>query len=189
MTKKKFFNTRDLVIASIFIALSVVFARMFGIRVSEGLRLSFGQTPIILAGIILGPIWGLLVGALADLVGFMAAPLGAYIPGLTLTSALIGFIPGLIYKYVFKKNVTLAIIVSVMIDMLLVNGLLATFFLSLVYSKRTFEVWFAARIYVELIMIVVQSVICSLLVVALKPVIFKNKLNKPINNNKTVEES
>ena len=93
MQKKKFFNTRDLVLASLFIALSIVFARLFSIRISEGLRLSFGQTPIILAGILLGPVWGLIVGALADVVGFAVAPMGAYIPGLTLTSALVGLIP------------------------------------------------------------------------------------------------
>lgn len=188
MQQKKFFNTRDLVMASIFIALSVVFARLFSIRISEGLRLSFGQTPIILAGILLGPVWGLIVGALADVSGFMIAPMGAYIPGLTLTSALVGLIPGLIHKYVFKKNMTLAIVVSVIIDMLLVNGLLATFFLSLVYSKRSFGAWFVARMPVELIMTVVQSVICSLLVVALRPVLLKGNIAQQIEvDAKTAE--
>ncbi len=171
MQKKKFFNTRDLVMASIFIALSVVFARLFSIKISEGLRLSFGQTPIILAGLILGPVWGMLVGGLADITGFLVAPLGAYIPGLTLTSALVGLIPGLIRKYVFKKNMPLAVIVSVVIDMLLVNGLLATYFLALVYSKRTFSAWFAARIPVELTMCIVQSVVCSLIAVGAQPVL------------------
>ena len=174
MQKKKFFNTRDLVVASLFIALSIVFARLFSIRVSEGLRLSFGQTPIILSGILLGPVWGLIVGALADVVGFVVAPMGAYIPGLTLTSALVGLIPGLIYRYIFKKNMILAIVVSVIIDMLLVNGLLATWFLSMVYSKRSFMVWFSTRIPVELVMCVVQSLVTISLGVALKKTVYKS---------------
>ena len=76
----------------------------------------------IMAGLLLGPVWGMLVGALADGVGFLVAPMGAYIPGLTLTSALIGLIPGLIRKYVFKKSIVPAVIVAVIIDMLLVNS-------------------------------------------------------------------
>jgi len=175
MQKKKFFTIRALVMAAMFVTLSIVFARMFSIRVSEGLRLSFGQTPIILAGILLGPWWGLIVGVLADITGFMVAPMGAYIPGLTLTSGLIGLIPGLIYKYVIKKNVTWALIVSIAIDMLIVNGLLATFFLALVYSKRTFEAWLIARMPVELVMIVVQVVVCLILAKSLQPVLYSRQ--------------
>lgn len=172
MQKKKFFTLRSLVMAAMFVTLSIVFARMFSIRVSEALRLSFGQTPIILAGILLGPWWGLIVGIVADVTGFMVAPMGAYIPGLTLVSGLIGFIPGLIYKYIIKNNVTWALIVSIVIDMLIVNGLLATFFLAMVYSKRTFEAWLIARMPVELAMIVVQVVVCIALAKALKPILY-----------------
>ncbi|MEX1376540.1 MAG: folate family ECF transporter S component [Eubacteriales bacterium] len=163
MKKKNFFKLRDLVTASLFIALSIVFTRMFSIKLSDTIRLSFGQTPIILAGILLGPIWGLLVGMLSDVTGFLLAPLGAYIPGLTLVAGLVGFIPGIYKKYLFKNHIELAIIVSVIVDMLIVNGLLATFFLSLVYSKRTFMAWFASRIWIEAIMVVVQSIVCTII--------------------------
>lgn len=189
MQKKKLFTLRALVMAAMFVALSIVFARMFSIRVSEGLRLSFGQTPIILAGILLGPWWGLIVGVLADVAGFMIAPMGAYIPGLTLVSGLIGLIPGLIYKYVIKKNVTWAIIVSVAIDMLIVNGLLATFFLALVYSKRTFEAWLIARMPVELVMIVVQVVVCLALAKALKPVLYSRQNDEPASIEDTKKQA
>lgn len=178
MNKKKFFNTRDLVLASMFIALSVLFKLAFSIPVSEGLILSFKQTPIILAGIVLGPIWGLVVGALADVIGFFAKPMGfSYLPTFTVVSALIGLIPGLMYRYVFKKKLLLAVVVSVVIDMLLVNGLLATYFLALVYSMRSFGGWLSARMPVEVIMSVVQSVICILIVKAAKPVLFKDSLD------------
>jgi ECF transporter S component (folate family) len=191
MQKKKLFTLKALVMAAMFVALSIVFARMFSIRVSEGLRLSFGQTPIILAGILLGPWWGLIVGVVADVTGFMIAPMGAYIPGLTLTSGLIGLIPGLIYKYVIKNNITWALIVSVVIDMLIVNGLLATFFLALVYSKRTFEAWLIARMPVELVMIVVQVVICLALAKALRPILYSREQNiqLPADEAEEVEEA
>ena len=175
MQKKKFFNTRYLVMAALFIALSIVFARLFSIRVSEGLRISFGDTPIIMAGLLLGPIWGMIVGIMADIVGFIVAPLGTYIPGLTLTSALIGLIPGLLVKYVFKKNIAVVVIVAVLIDMLLVNGLLKTWFLALVYSKRTFNAWLIARVPVELVMCVVHPLVITPLTIILKKTIYKDK--------------
>lgn len=178
MNTKFFFNTRDLVLASLFIALSVVFSRMFGIQVSEGLRISFAQTPIILAGVILGPIWGFAVGVIADVTGFMITPMGAFLPGITLSSGLIGLIPGLISKYVFKKNLTVVILFSVLIDMLIVNGLLTTYWLSLAFGSRTFAGWFSARIVFELGMCVVNFAVCTLIVQSLKTVLFERKAEK-----------
>ena len=63
--------------------------------------------------------------------------------------------------------------------MLIVNGLLATFFLALVYSKRTFEAWLIARMPVELVMIVVQVVVCLALAKALKPVLYSRQNDEP----------
>lgn len=52
--------------------------------------------PLYLAGILLGPVGGGLVGVVADLVGVLVNPMGAYFPGYTLSSLLTGLIPGLI---------------------------------------------------------------------------------------------
>ena len=194
MEKKKFFNTRALVTASLFIALSIVFTRLFSIRITDVQRLGFGQTPIILAGILLGPIWGLLVGALSDVLGYLIAPLGgAYIPGLTLVAALIGFIPGLFRKYIFKKSLVAAVIVSVLVDLLVVNGLLTTYFLSIVYSSKTFTARLIARMPMELLMLPIQVFLCTALGDALASTVFKQKkqsvdANEEISD-KTEEET
>jgi ECF transporter S component (folate family) len=94
------------VYAGLFIAVSVVLTRFISGNVMFGgisiLRLSFGQVPLFLSGILLGPVYGALSGALADIIGYPLNPLGPYFPGFTLSSALSGLIPGLFARYARK---------------------------------------------------------------------------------------
>lgn len=58
--------------------------------------MGFGVVPLHLAGYLLGPAWGFLVGAVADVLGVVLNSFGQMPhPGFTLTSGLHGFIPGL----------------------------------------------------------------------------------------------
>ena len=89
--------------AGLLVAASVILTRWLGVTVSlagvGALRLAFGDIPIILAGLILGPLGGGLVGATGDLPGFALNPMGgAYFPGFTLTAALTGVLPALSIK-------------------------------------------------------------------------------------------
>ena len=180
MYQKKFFNTRDLVLASIFIALSVVFTRVFSIQISPIQRIGFGQTPIMLAGIILGPIWGFLVGIVADLTGFFIAGRGGFNPAFTLIAGLIGLVPGLFSKYVFKNKMLLASTVAVVFNMLVINGVFTTYILSVFYGG-TFYARFITRIPVQVVMSVLHSVVCSLILVGIRPVLFRKLPEKPIS--------
>ncbi|MGE5578664.1 MAG: folate family ECF transporter S component [Bacillota bacterium] len=95
-------SLRSLVIAALMSALSVILTRFGSIRISigavEGIRLGIGALPYILTGIVLGPIYGALAGGIADLVGFFLSPIGGYMPHFTLTAALIGAIPGTVFR-------------------------------------------------------------------------------------------
>lgn len=89
------------------IVLSVVLTRFlsFVLPFSGVFRYSLGWIPIYLAGFILGPVWGAACGALSDGVGYLINPLGgAYFPGFTLSSAIAGFLPGLLFM-LLKKHV------------------------------------------------------------------------------------
>jgi len=59
-----------------------------------------------MVGIFYGPTAGFMAGAISDVLGYMINPMGgAYFPGFTLSTALAGMIPGLIYKLLkAKKN-------------------------------------------------------------------------------------
>jgi len=79
------------------IALSIILTRIASLRIAiggvEGIRIGLGKLPIILGGIIFGPLAGGLIGAFSDLLGYFINPIGVYMPHFTLTSALTGIIP------------------------------------------------------------------------------------------------
>ena len=68
-------------------------------------RVTFENIPIILSGIIFGPIVGGVVGIATDLVSYLFSA-QIYPPNLivTLGAFLIGFLSGLISRYVYKKS-------------------------------------------------------------------------------------
>lgn len=95
-------NLRSLVITALMSALAVILTRFASIRVTigavEGIRLGIGALPYILTGIVVGPVYGAVAGGIADLVGFFLSPIGGYMPHFTLTAALIGAIPGTVFR-------------------------------------------------------------------------------------------
>lgn len=98
----------DITKMAIFVAISVVLSRFLSFKVIfmgiEGIRIGFGSFTIILSGIIFGPLGGAIVGALADIIGYMLSPLGPYMPHFTINAALVGIIPGLLLHRTYKKG-------------------------------------------------------------------------------------
>lgn len=103
MSKNKKISTKMLVTLGLLTAVSIVLTRFCVIYLTETLRISFGNIPIIMAGIIFGPVAGALTGLAADLVGAVfLSGLGWY-PPLTLTAIVMGIIPGLMRRLVVNK--------------------------------------------------------------------------------------
>ncbi len=91
---------------SLLVAISIVCGKYLQIGVGEVLRFSFENLPIILAGILFGPIAGAAVGVIADLIGcFMVGY--AINPLVMLGAAFVGFTSGFIWK-VFVRFETLS---------------------------------------------------------------------------------
>ncbi|SHJ69888.1 folate family ECF transporter S component [Paramaledivibacter caminithermalis] len=108
--KNKLLSTKVLVGSGLLVGLSVILTRFFGIMLPiagvSGLRISFGSIPIYTAGILFGPLAGALTGVAADLLGFMINPMGgAYFPGFTLSAALRGVIPGIVYMGIRSNEI------------------------------------------------------------------------------------
>lgn len=123
-TESQKFTPLTIVRAGLFIAMSLVLKVMFEIYIPLGgipaLRINFASIPLMLSGIILGPAAGFISGAAADIINFIAKPGGPFFPGFTLVSALSGFIPGLIFKYL-KKNFNYNILNTIFIALLSVG--------------------------------------------------------------------
>jgi ECF transporter S component (folate family) len=103
MPKKKLLTTKMIVTLALLLSMSVVLDRILGIQLAN-LRISFGNLPIILAGLLFGPIAGGIVGLLSDGLGFLIRPTGEYIPFLMLTPILMGVLPPLIGKMMKKRS-------------------------------------------------------------------------------------
>jgi len=101
--------TYRLVMNSLFVVLAILLSRLLAIRIPIGnvevIRFGFGTIPMFLSAFIFGPLDGFIVGGLSDLIGYWINPMGAFLPQFTLTSALHGLIPGIVFRYFFKRRI------------------------------------------------------------------------------------
>ena len=110
-----FKSVRALTLAAMLVAMSVVigiFCKTM-LNFANGLmRITFENLPIILSGILFGPIAGGIVGAASDLTSYFLSP-QTYPPNLVVTfgAATVGFVAGMISHYVIKKRGNLQTIV------------------------------------------------------------------------------
>lgn len=167
-------NTKAMVLSGVFIATSVVLTRFFGFMLFGGIvRLSLGIVPIAMAGAILGPVYGGLVGAVADILGAVLFPQGAYFPGFTVTAFVQGFIPGIIIHKAFisglasKKELTLYVILSMALTVLVGSLGLNTLWLSILF-KKGFWIMLPSRVTTSLIVGTINAVVLSAMLNLLK---------------------
>ena len=130
--EKKRTNTEKLVITAILIALEVILTRFVAIS-TPMLRIGFGFLPMVIVAAYYGPIWGAGAYTLADILGSLLFPTGAYFPGFTISACLTGLIYGfcLYRRKITWKNSLLAVCVV----LLGINLLLNTFWLTIILGK------------------------------------------------------
>lgn len=102
---------------------------LFGIPL---LRIDLMPVPVALAGIILGPYYGLVVGIIVDVVGHLVYPQGVFHPGFTLNLALVGFFSGYLFRlfkhHKIKNSISLLNIIT--ISVLSIGAILYVLFTS-----------------------------------------------------------
>ena len=109
-------NTVRITLSALFVAMSIIiglFCKTF-LSFSGGLlRISFESLPIIMSGIMFGPIIGGVVGGATDLITYFLSP-QIYPPNLivTLGCAMLGVCAGVISHYVVKKKGYLRLVLS-----------------------------------------------------------------------------
>ena len=143
-----------MVSCGVLVAAAIVLSRFLSIN-TWNLKIGFTFIPIFLAGYLYGPFKGALVGGIADLVGAILFPIGAYFPGFTLTCALQGVTYG---AFLRKKQTPARILIAVGIVQLILGLCLNTFWISLV-SGSPFKVLFVTRLVQCLIMIPVEFLV------------------------------
>ncbi|HZJ58035.1 MAG TPA: folate family ECF transporter S component [Clostridia bacterium] len=130
---------RNVSLAGLFVALSIVLARFFAgdilLAGTSVLRISFGPVPIYLSGMLLGPVYGAMTGILADSLGYLVKPLGAYFPGFAINGALSGIIPALLAKYYREKESWARLFLIVVPTEIITSIFLTPLWLSMMMDK------------------------------------------------------
>ena len=141
MAKKKGFATEKLTMLALLIALQVVLGNLIQVPLI-GKQFNFGFLPVAAAGALLGIPGGMIVGALGDLIGAHLFPAGAYFPGFTLTSALVGLLYALPLHR--QRPGLVRVIIAVALASIL-NLFLNSYWLSMLYTSKAYWGWVAAR--------------------------------------------
>ena len=88
------FTTRTLTLTALLTALEIVLSRFLSIS-AWNTKIGFAFVPVVIAALLLGPVWAGIAAALADFLGAVLFPVGPYFPGFTLTAFLMGAVYGL----------------------------------------------------------------------------------------------
>ncbi len=94
---------RKIILAGLLLAASIVLNRFLSIR-TPIVTIGFSFIPTILLAMLLGPAWTVFVNGLADLLGALLFPTGAFFPGYTFTAIVSGLIYGLLLNKAYKKT-------------------------------------------------------------------------------------
>jgi len=98
------FSTRNMVIMAALIALQIILARYLSIQASETLRISFETVPLALAGMWLGPVGGMLVALISDVLGTIISGYGVWFPPIALGPIFFAAFCGWGTKYLFRSS-------------------------------------------------------------------------------------
>lgn len=170
--KKIVFNDRmslvqKITLSGLFIALTTILQKVIAINYVGALpflRVTFGGCSLIIySSIVLGPFWGLLIGASSDLLGYLIfdPKTGGLLPQITFIYALLGFASYFIYKLIkLIKNKKALLITEYSVYVLLFIG--ATLFLELYPDIQLWErISFPIIIFALLIILIICNIFIS----------------------------
>ncbi len=172
------YKTRRVVILGVLVALEVVLSRLLSINIPPAnavFKISFAFVPVVLAAEFYGPLWAGAAAALADVIGALLFPSGAFFPGFTLTAFLVGATFGLfLYNRPFRLGNELA--AACVIQIFWHFGL-DSFWLWLMYKDAAVAMlpWRAVKCAVMIVVEVLASVAVTRLAHGLHESVLRDK--------------
>lgn len=161
---------KQISICGLLIALYLVVYSL-NIPLSQIVQIRFGFLVLATAGLCGGPLMGLMVGALGDILSMILLAGnggGSFFFGFTVSYALMGFICGFIF---YKEKITTLRVITAGITEFLISILLNSLWLSIMYGT-TYEFQVITRLPKCLIMLVINTMI---LLVFMKSLFFALK--------------
>ena len=169
-------TTRQLTFAAMFAALAVVLSIFpFTFYLPSGSRITFREIPIYLCSFSLGPVFGGICAAIADLIGTLITNSGKpWDPLFFLNAVLTGVLPGVLFRYVFRrKEKTIYFVSSIVPVNILVSWFLSTLWLHVnpVYSPAYGYIPLWAHLLTRLLLVAALTVVQITAVRLLYPVV------------------
>lgn len=146
-------NLKKVVLTAMLLALEIILSRFLSYSVWNS-KIGFGFVAVALCGALLGPIYALVLGGLADFLGAILFPIGPYFFGFTFTAMLTGLCFGV---FLYKKTNVLKTLICVFINQFVFGLFINTFWIHLLYGSP-FNVVFVSRIPQAAILTAVQFV-------------------------------
>ena len=133
-SKKRLSSNLQLLAVSAFLAaFSIICGKYLALSLGNVLRFSFENLPILLAGMMFGPIVGMTVGVVADLIGCVMVAY-AINPLVTIGAACIGFLGGVLFRITKKLPLVWQTCLTVILTHLVASVLVKTFGLAQYYD-------------------------------------------------------
>ncbi len=141
MKQKHNISVRTLTTGAMLAALSIIigiFCKNF-LNFGNGLfRITFENFPIVLSGILFGPLAGGIVGAASDILSYILSTQSfAISPIVTLGASSVGIVAGLFSRYVFQHNNTNRIVFSTLLAHLVGSVIIKSIGLYAYYGSAT----------------------------------------------------
>jgi ECF transporter S component (folate family) len=85
---------------ALLIGLAIIFEKLLVIQIPPFIRIGIGSIPVIMASVILGPLYGAIVGASADVIGYFAFDITGfpYTPFVTISFIMLGILPHYLFR-------------------------------------------------------------------------------------------
>lgn len=146
-------SVQGLTICAMLLAIKLSIS-MFTIQIGNYIKIGFSFLASQLAYLLFGPVVGVIFGAAGDLLSFVLKPTGPYFYGFTISAMVGGLLYGLM---LYKKPISFIRILSAQaVVTILVNILLGTYWLSILYGKA-FLVLLPARVVKNLVMLPINA--------------------------------
>ena len=157
------FNTYALTVCALLTALSVVLARVLTLIPAETTRISLEAVPIVLSGLLFGPIPGAVVGFAADLIGCLFSPYG-YNPIFCVPPILYGLCAGFFRPWLTRRCSPLRLAAAFLPAVVLGSILYQSFALAMIYGGGAKAAYFLTRLAARSVQFAITGVLDVLVV-------------------------
>lgn len=198
--KKTFFYQTSLkpiekiCLCGLFIALAMVLNKVLAINyipIIPFLRISLGGPAIIiLSSLLLGPIYGMFVGGLSDIFGYIIFDIKSfpYMPPITLTYILLGFLPAFLFALVQHIKNKKAMLLSEIVPMVAIIAFVSIYLgcnSSLTLYGTTYQINLWMKIVIPIVLLALFALIIVFTVLVdkkmMKMILDEDERNKILN--------